>query len=241
MELTPEEIKDLQTNVSNRMAGVKKRTKSVRLAIIKKNMKKYGSRRAFPIVLNEDLVICDGHHRAEVCVDLGINGWVLIDPDAKVQEYAEMSSSANKWGIRDYVKAKVNEGVKAAQVVEYLMEKFSFQPQLIMRLEFGFHLTNSAIIEKINEGKFDFMSINEMEARCEHIKECQLYIPAKQDKVKIAIATMMQNPHYRPERMVTKLKQKGGDVYPTQVTSYYIEQLQKIYNHGLRAGKVYFL
>ena len=152
-----------------------------------------------------------------------------------------MSSSANKWGIPDYVKAKVNEGVKAAQIIEYLMEKFSFQPQLIMRLEFGFHLTNAAIVEKINEGQFDFMNINEMEARCEHIKECQLYIPAKQDKVKIAIATMMQNPHYRAERMVSKLKQKGGDIYPTQTTAYYIEQLQKIYNHGLRAGKVYFL
>ena len=68
MELTPEEIKDLQTNVSNRMVGVRKTTKSKRLTILRKNLKKYGYRRAFPIVLYEDLVMCDGHHRAQVCV-----------------------------------------------------------------------------------------------------------------------------------------------------------------------------
>ena len=240
MQLSPEEIKSLQTNDSNRVSGVAKSTKSKRMTVLKKNLKKYGYRRAFPIVLNEDLVICDGHHRAQACVDLGINGWVLIDPDAVVQEYAEMSSSTNRWGIPDYVKAKVNEGVQAAQVVEYLMEKYKFQPQLIMRLEFGFSLTNPMIINMINEGKFDFMSVNEIEARCEHIKQCQELVLPKQDKFKIAIAMMMQNPHYRGARMLSKLEQKGGDIYPSAQTGNYIDQLQRVYNHGLSTGKVYF-
>jgi len=241
MELTPKEIKELQTNNSNRLHGVAKATQSYRLKNLKKNMQKYGFRRAFPIVLNDDLVICDGHHRARACVDLKINGWVLIDPDAKVEEYAQMSNSTNRWNISDYVKAKVNEGVKAAQVVEYLMVKFKFAPQLIMRLEFGFSLTNTQIINMINIGDFNFHSVMTIEKRCEHLKECAERIPVKQDKVKIAIATMMQNPGYKHERMITKLKQKGGEIYPSGSISNYVDQLQKLYNHGLRSGKIYFL
>jgi len=241
LEVTPEEIKDLQRNGSNRMVGVTRTAYTNRLKNLKKNMEKYGYRRAFPIVLNEDLVICDGHHRAQACEELGINGYVLIDPDAVVQEYAQMSNMTNRWTIPDFVKAKVNEGVKAAQVVEYLMEKFKFAPQLIIRLEFGFKLTNNYIINMINDGEFDFKSVSRIEELCKHIAECQLYIAAKQDKVKIAVAMMMEHPEYRHDRMITKLKQKGGEVYPSQITNNYIEQLQKIYNHGLRAGKVYFL
>tara|TARA_R100000458_G_C8249857_1_gene227037 strand:+ start:163 stop:966 length:804 start_codon:yes stop_codon:yes gene_type:complete len=241
LEITPAEIKALKLNDSNRLVGVKKDAYQIRLNNLKKNMQKYGYRRAFPIVLNEDLIICDGHHRAQACIDLGISAWVIIDPDAKVQEYAQMSNSTNKWRISDYVKAKVNEGVKAAQVVEYLMEKYKFAPQLIMRLEFGFSLTNSYIINMINEGKFDFKSVKRIEILCQHIQECQLYIAAKQDKVKIALAMMMEHPEYQQDRMLTKLQQKGGEIYPSAVTSNYMEQLQKLYNSGLRTGKIYFL
>jgi len=109
-----------------------------------------------------------------------------------------------------------------------------------MRLEFGFSLTNPMIINMINEGKFDFMSVNEIEARCEHIKQCQELVLPKQDKFKIAIAMMMQNPHYRGARMLSKLEQKGGDIYPSAQTGNYIDQLQRVYNHGLSTGKVYF-
>ena len=80
LEVTPEEIKDLKRNGSNRMVGVTRTAYTNRLKNLKKNMEKYGYRRAFPIVLNEDLVICDGHHRAQACEELGINGYVLIDP-----------------------------------------------------------------------------------------------------------------------------------------------------------------
>lgn len=241
LEITPDEIKNLKLNDSNRLVGVQKSAYLQRLNNLKKNMQKFGFRRAFPIVLNDDLVICDGHHRAQACIDLNINAWVLIDPEAKVQEYAQMSNTTNRWRIADYVKAKVNEGVQAAQVVEYLMEKYKFAPQLIMRLEFGFSLTNTYIINMINEGKFDFKSVKRIEILCQHIQECQLFIAAKQDKVKIALAMMMEHPDYQQDRMVSKLKQKGGEVYPSQITSNYIEQLQKIYNSGLRTGKVYFL
>jgi hypothetical protein len=241
LELSPGEIADLQKNDSNRLVGVKKETHNVRLKNLKKNMMRYGYRRAFPIVLDDNLVICDGHHRALACIELGINGWVLIDSEARVQEYAEMSNATNRWRISDYVKAKVNEGVKAAQIVEYLMEKFNFAPQLIIRLEFGFNLSNPSIINMINDGKFNFKSVAEIEARCLHIKECQTYIACKQDKIKIALANMMENADYSQDRMLSRLKAKGGEIYPSQITSNYIEQLQKIYNSGLRSGKVYFL
>jgi len=51
---------------------------------------------------------------------------------------------------------------------------------------------------------------------------------------------MMENIGYNQTRMVAKLKQKGGDIYPSANTGNYIEQLQRVYNSGARSGKIYF-
>lgn len=241
IKITAAEMHDLLPNKSNRLHGVSKDTHSRRIKTIRENMEKFGFKKAFPIVLNEDLIICDGHHRAEAASQLNIGGWVLIDPDAKVEDYASMSSIQNRWNIKDYIKAKVNEGDKPAQIVEYLMDKFNFAPQLILRLEFGFSLTNQQIIEMINSYNFDFPTVKQIEDKCSHVAECQILIPVKQDKLKMAIAKMMQHEEYSKQRMVRKLKKRGGEIYPSGNMINYIEQLQKVYNYGAREKKTYFI
>ncbi len=241
LELTPKELAELLPNKNNRMNVKGGRAKRARLNPIKENILTHGYKRAFPIVINDDLIICDGHHRAEACVELNVNGWVIVDPDAKVEDYAQFSATTNKWTVGDFVKAKVNGGSKAAKIIEYLMDKFEFKAEMILRIAFGFRLTKNQIIKMINEDQIKFNNWNELEDKCKHLSDCMKLIPFWQEKIATAISRMMQHEQYSESRMIHKLEAKGGDLFPSSTTKNYLEQLQRIYNHGGRASKVYFL
>ena len=240
LKVSAEELKSLMPNNANRLAGVAKQPQRGRIRRITESMKKFGFKKAFPIVINEDFVICDGHHRAEVACSLGIEGYVLVDPDAKVEDYAEMSAATNRWSVSDFVKAQVNNNSKGAQILEYLMNKFGFNPVLICRIEFERNLAISTIIEMITQDHLHFKNVNLIEEQCEHIAQCQALIPPKQDNIKMAIAQMMEHENYSKKRMLQKLKERGGEIYPSHNTGNYIEQLARVYNMNFRSGKIAF-
>lgn len=240
IKVSATELKSLLPNNANRLAGVAKTTHRSRLRRITESMRKFGFKKAFPIVINDDFVICDGHHRAEVACSLGIEGYVLVDPDAKVEDYAEMSAATNRWSVSDFVKAQVNNNSKGAQILEYLMNKFGFNPVLICRIEFERSLKIPTIIEMITQDHLHFKNVNLIEDQCEHIAQCQELIPHKQDKIKMAIAQMMEHENYSKKRMIQKLRERGGEVYPSMNVKNYVEQLSRIYNMNFRSGKIAF-
>ena len=92
LQLTVKELKnDLKSSPNNRLDGVTSQVFRNRLNAIKNNITKFGFKKGLPIIVNEDFVICDGHHRVRACIELGVMGYVLIDPDARVEDYPPVS------------------------------------------------------------------------------------------------------------------------------------------------------
>ena len=58
LELTPKELAELLPNKNNRMNVKGGRAKRARLNPIKENILTHGYKRAFPIVINDDLNLC---------------------------------------------------------------------------------------------------------------------------------------------------------------------------------------
>jgi hypothetical protein len=242
LQLTVKELKnDLKSSANNRLEGVTTQVHRNRLNAIKNNIAKFGYKKGLPVIVNEELVICDGHHRVRACIELGVEAYVLIDPDARVEDYAQISASANRWNLNDFIKAAVNNGSKAAKIIEFLMEKYCFSANIVIKIEFGIKLVMHRAIEMIQSDTIHFSDIEETKRKCQHIRDCLDLTPIKDNRMVLAIAGLMEHEHYVPEVMLRKLTQKGGEVYGTSTLKQAKEQLQHIYNHGSRSRKIYFL
>ena len=85
MQISAKELSDLIPNSNNRVDGVIKQVTQRRVRQIKENMVQFGYKRGLPVIINDELIICDGHHRVQAAIELDIPAWVLIDPDAKIK------------------------------------------------------------------------------------------------------------------------------------------------------------
>lgn len=241
MEVTPKDLKDLVPNPLNRIDGVHKDVHKLRLNNLKRNLVKYGYKRGFPIILDKDLVICDGHHRVEACIDLKMNAFVLVDEDAKVEDYAQIAASTQKWNISDFIKAAANKGSQGAKIVEHFMEKYGFSASVIIKIEFGYHIRKNDIIEMVTNNSLSFSDIEHTKSKLQHLRDCLALLPENNEKVIGAICTLMEHDRYSPEVMIRKLEQVGGNLLVASSRKHYTEQLQRFYNHGSRSRKIYFL
>lgn len=241
MEVTPAQLKDLDPNPNNRIDGVSKHVHDSRLRNLKRNIEKYGYKKAFPIVLDKDFVICDGHHRVAACIALKKNAYVLIDEEATVEEYAQISASTQKWNINDFIKAAVNRGSQAAKIVEHFMEKFQFSAQTIIRIEYGIHTQKNNIIELITSDTLSFSNIETMKNKLEHIRDCMKLLPEYNEKIIGALITLMQHDRYQQSVMISKLEKVGGNLKTSSSGKHYLEQLMALYNHGTKSRRIYFV
>ena len=241
LEVSPAQLKELDPNPNNRIDGVHKHVHEARLRVLKRNIEKYGFKKAFPIVLDKNFVICDGHHRVAACIALKKNAYVLVDEEATVEQYAQISAATQKWNINDFIKAAVNNGSQAAKIVEHFMEKFNFSASAIIRIEYGMHTRKADIIELITSQKLAFKDIETIKAKLTHIRECLSLLPEYNEKIIAALTTLMQHEHYKEDVMIKKLRQVGGNLKPSSSQKHYTEQFQRFYNHGSRSRKIYFL
>tara|TARA_R100000808_G_C2150735_1_gene159564 strand:- start:17 stop:883 length:867 start_codon:yes stop_codon:yes gene_type:complete len=241
LEVSPAQLKELDPNPNNRIDGVHKKVHEGRLRVLKRNIEKYGFKKAFPIVLDKDFVICDGHHRVAACIALNKNAYVLVDEEATVEQYAQISASTQKWNINDFIKAAVNNGSQAAKIVEHFMEKFNFSASAIIRIEYGMHVRKSDIIELITSKKLAFRDIEETKSKLNHLRDCLQLLPEYNEKIIGALSLLMQHDRYDENVMIRKLKQVGGNLKPSSSQKHYTEQFQRFYNHGTRSRRIYFL
>jgi len=241
-QLSPRELEtDITPNPNNRIDGVRKEQHRSRLNNIKHNLTKFGYKRGFPIICNEEFVICDGHHRVQACIDMKIDAWVLVDPEARVEDYAQITASANKWNINDFVKAAVNRGSQNAKIIEHFMEKYDLKANIIILVEYGEHVKRHDTIEMLQNDTLVIKDIEVLKSKLQHIKDCLALMIFCDYKIISAIATLMRHHSYRETVMLTKLEQKGGDMHGSSSIKGYMEQLQRVYNHGSRSRKIYFL
>lgn len=241
MKVSPAQLKDLDPNPNNRIDGVAKSVHDVRLRNLKRNLEKYGYKKAFPIVLDKDYMICDGHHRVAACIALKMDAYVLIDEDATVEQYAQISQSTQKWNINDFIKAAVNKGSQAAKIVEHFMEKYQFSASAIIRVEYGMHVRKSNIIELITSNNLEFKNIETIKSKLEHVRACMKLLPEYNEKIIGALITLMQHDRYQPSVMLGKLEKIGGNLKASSSQKHYLEQFQRFYNHGSKSRKIYFL
>ena len=241
MQISAKELSDLIPNSNNRVDGVIKQVTQRRVRQIKENMVQFGYKRGLPVIINDELVICDGHHRVQAAIELDIPAWVLIDPDAKVEDYAQISASANRWNLNDFVKAAVNNGSKTAKFIEFFMEKFGFSASVVLKVEWGRRESVNQYIKMIQSDTLTFDNIERSKERFQHLRDCIDLCPWSEQKLILAFASLMQHEQYKPEVMINKLKMKGGEILGCNQERTYMEQLQRIYNHGSKSRKIYFL
>jgi hypothetical protein len=85
---------------------------------------KYGYDDACPILVTEDGIIQEGHHRWEACRILGVSPRVLIVSARTSEEIADKGQGAKSWTLQDRVTARAAEGDAFARQVLALQGEY---------------------------------------------------------------------------------------------------------------------
>ena len=71
-ELTPQQAKSLLRDSTNNTFEEKYKP-------LKQRMLKNGFDKNAPIIVDDEMMVCDGHHRLTVALELNLNVWIIVD------------------------------------------------------------------------------------------------------------------------------------------------------------------
>lgn len=252
MLISNKELKDLIPSEENRLgitehsASIEKRAKN-RQRKLRISMKKHGFLKEYPILITEDLRICNGHNRWQVACDLGLDAWVQFTEIEDVATHAKAQNSATPWNINDFVTAKANKGYKEAKIVKYMSERYKLSVSTTIQLLTKKRLNSSSAESMIIDQEINIVDYPWAEKIAKQVHELCLILNThvQGQKVQQALIKCMEAPEqnnkiYDHERMKTKLEYQYGKLVPVTTIKDYLRQFQDIYNHKCQHKDKFF-
>lgn len=80
-------------------------------------LKKNNRLKYFPIMVNENMEVCDGQHRLEAAKELGLPIYYQIDPDADIATTRDVNTVGIMWSLEDFLNNFLVEGLKDYQLL----------------------------------------------------------------------------------------------------------------------------
>jgi len=252
MLISNKELRDLIPSEENRLgitehsASIEKRAKN-RQRKLRISMKKHGFLKEYPILITEDLRICNGHNRWQVACDLGLDAWVQFTEIEDVATHAKAQNSATPWNINDFVTAKANKGYKEAKIVKYMSERYKLSVSTTIQLLTKKRLNSSSAESMIIDQEVNIVDYPWAEKIAQQVHELCLILNThvQGQKVQQALIKCMEAPEqnnkvYDHERMKTKLEYQYGKLVPVTTIKDYLRQFQDIYNHKCQHKDKFF-
>ena len=252
MLISNDELKTLEPSEENRLgitehsASIEKRAKN-RQRKLRVSMKKHGFLKEYPILITEDLRICNGHNRWQVACELGLSAWVQFTEIEDVATHAKAQNSATPWNINDFVTAKANKGYKEAKIVKYVSERYKLSVSTTIQLLTKKRLNSNSAESMIIDQEIVIVDYPWAEKIAMQVHELCLILNThvQGQKVQQSLIKCMEAPEqngqvYNHERMKTKLEYQYGKLVPVTTMKDYLRQFQDIYNHKCQHKDKFF-
>jgi hypothetical protein len=205
--------------------------------ILKMSMQKHGFLPSCPIHVkkirgSEKLEIMKGHTRFRYAKELKLPVWYIID-ETEIDIF-EAEAGKIQWSLSDYLFARANaEDEDCKEVIEF-MDEHGIAPGMAVDL-LGKTLTNQSKAKQIKMGTFFIgdkthaIAVTNITDYCRTLK---LEFATSTGFVK-AISMTIKIPELDFDVLHRNLKIRGSLMKKRSSTFEYLQEIEKLYNHGL--------
>jgi len=194
-----------------------------------------------PIQINQEFQILDGQHRFYAYQQLKLPIPYFINNSVSEIDIAVLNSTTSKWSDKDYLhywlgkekEENINNG--AYQTLNWFLNKYKVVlPMGVFLLSSIPHIRTAGF----REGKLKIRNLELAKERAEFIISLKPYFEYyKKVPFLQALYYLMRHKDFSLERMYQAISKNSSELHGQASRNGYIDNLLKVYNKGLSAGK----
>lgn len=194
-----------------------------------------------PIQINQEFQILDGQHRFYAYQQLKLPIPYFINNSVSEVDIAVLNSTTSKWSDKDYLhywlgkekEENINNG--AYQTLNWFLNKYKVVlPMGVFLLSSIPHIRTAGF----REGKLKIRNLELAKERAEFIISLKPYFEYyKKVPFLQALYYLMRHKDFSLERMYQAISKNSSELHGQASRNGYIDNLLKVYNKGLSAGK----
>lgn len=195
-------------------------------SISRKNLLSY-----YPILVNTDGLIRDGHHRYYAAKELGVSLFYIFAIGMEIEDVAEAASTQSGWKTKDHLHHYCARGF-----TEYIALREFYKKYPWLSLQSAINLCyvgdRAVMHEDFKRGLYVANAIGFADLVANAALDFAPYISYYKETPFIsALRNLFQNKNYSHDRMVRKLKFRSSELHKCADTSSYIAVIEPIYNY----------
>ena len=200
-----------------------------------------------PIIVNEKMEIIDGQGRHAACKELGLPIYYVIAEGAGTDECVNLNIGQTNWGLLDYIKYYADIGNDEYKGLVLLIETYpKISAPIVTAIASG-HIISGGRGDYIKNGDFkfmkDFSESNGILQTLDSNRHTIELLSGSKRLVYSALAWIIRYCNVDAERLFKQLARNYMLIPPVadKNSLYFIEQMERIYNKGLRADNVVYM
>lgn len=198
-----------------------------------------------PIIVNKKMEVIDGQHRLEVAKNNKWDIYYIVADDANMEDVASLNSTVKTWALKDYVVSFAKQGKSDYQLLLDFSEQFEIsigQSASLLSGEDTHQRASSGFMSSLRSGKFvawDEKGAIEMGIKLHDLRPHCEGTSVWREAGFIQALKVGYKKGIKHDELLKKLQTTGLQFYKKPTLKDYLRQLEEIYNHKRRDGKVY--
>ena len=193
---------------------------------IQESLLLHGWLRSFPMIVDRDLRIRDGQHRFVIAKKLGLEIPVMIVDHFDDEDMFGVNNASKRWTSLDFLHYHMQRGDKNAKILYDLVKEYKVSVRFVLGLA---HINHNMLT--MSSATFRDFDKKKMIEKINLITEIGDFIKLKQERINIALITIVEHPQYNHKRFLSKLAYQLDKVHRCTTIGAYIEMFQEIYNY----------
>lgn len=191
-----------------------------------------------PIIVNEKNQVIDGQHRLEVCKQLNLPVYYIINSGYGIKEIQKLNTHMKNWNVDDYLKCYCGQGLEDYVKYKDFRAKYGFGHQESLAFLMG---STSNFSKIFNDGNLKIKSLEEAEIAAQKVSQfAEFYKGYRRKSFVFAVLSLLKHPEYDHYEMLKKVQMQQRNMIRCANTEQYLSLLEEIYNFHKRGNRVRF-
>lgn len=210
--------------------------------VLEDSMKRHGFMPSKPIQVIENgsgkFKIITGHHRFSYAKKMGLPIWYIIDNSNT--DIFDLESSMQRWSVMDFAEARAQAGDEDCRKLLWFKNKHKLPIGAAASLVGGQSAGSGNKMKDVKKGTFkvgDLIHANAVISISDYCKELKIEFATTSHFV-AAISMALRVPEFDRKHFLHKVKLYGANMRKRTSRLDYLEEIEALYNYGLRTGKI---
>ncbi len=191
-----------------------------------------------PIIVNEKNQVIDGQHRLEVCKQLNLPVYYIINAGYGIKEIQKLNTHMKNWNVDDYLKCYCGQGIEDYVKYKDFRAKYGFGHQETLAFLMG---STSNFSKIFNDGNLKIKSLEEAEIAAQRVSQfAEFYKGYRRKSFVFAVLSLLKHPEYDHSEMLKKISMQQRMMVRCANTEQYLTLLEEIFNFHKRGNRVRF-